>query len=314
MTTQLLEAETGASIWTAKFDRPLSELAQLQEELVTDIAGGLDTQVYNLEVERALKKPADITAWEAVARAWFAYRNYDAAARVEFIEEAKRAVAIAPDYAPAHAALAFALAGSYLISPDNPVEVRRIRAIAERALALAPDGASVLGDVGHALCYVGYPEEGVRHTGRAVRKAPGSGLLNYVHGVACVMLNRSEEALSHLKTAERLMPGSHLMWAVIAWQSGPLRELGRWVEAAAAVDESISLIPTHVFNHVAKAHISMHLGRDVEARRHIETARRLGMDLAQAERIWRRTWPNDPTLEADIAIVRALYAATETGA
>ena len=81
--TQLLEAATGEIVWTGKFDRPLAELAELQEELVTDIAGALDTQVYNLEVERALKKPADITAWEAVARAWFAYRNYDAAARVE---------------------------------------------------------------------------------------------------------------------------------------------------------------------------------------------------------------------------------------
>jgi TolB-like protein len=87
VTTQLLEAETGASIWTAKFDRPLAELAELQEELVTDIAASLDAQVYSLEMERALKKPGDITAWEAVTRAMSAYRKYDAAAVVECIAE-----------------------------------------------------------------------------------------------------------------------------------------------------------------------------------------------------------------------------------
>ena len=31
---QLVEAETGAILWTQKFDRPLSQLAELQEDLV----------------------------------------------------------------------------------------------------------------------------------------------------------------------------------------------------------------------------------------------------------------------------------------
>ncbi len=134
VTTQLLEAETGTAIWTAKFDRPLSELAELQEELVTDIAASLDTQVYALEMERALKKPGDITAWEAVARGMYALRRIDSAALTECIEEARRAVAIAPDYAPGHAILSLALANAYVFGPDDPAEVQRIRSIAERAL------------------------------------------------------------------------------------------------------------------------------------------------------------------------------------
>ena len=123
VTTQLLEAATGEIVWTAKFDRPLTELAELQEELVTEIAASLDTQVYSLEMERALRKPGDITAWEAVARAMSAYRKWDAAARVEGVEEARRAVAIAPDYAPGHAMLASALALAYFATPDDPAEV-----------------------------------------------------------------------------------------------------------------------------------------------------------------------------------------------
>ncbi len=87
--TQLLEAPTGEIVWTGKFDRPLAELAELQEELVTDIAASLDTQVYALEMDRALRKPADITAWEAVARGTSAYRKYDAAAMQRAIDEAR---------------------------------------------------------------------------------------------------------------------------------------------------------------------------------------------------------------------------------
>ncbi len=314
VTTQLLEAETGAVMWTGKFDRALSQLAELQEELVSEIAASLDTQVYSLEIERALRKPADITAWEAVQRSLSAYRKWDATARVDAIEEARRAVVIAPDYAPAHAALAHALANAYLAKPDDPAEVQSIRAIAERALALAPDDAMVLSFVGLALSYVGYPEEGERHSLRAVRKAPGSGMLHFFHGGVCLRLERPEEALSHLKTAERLGPGWHLMWVVKDWQSVACRGLERWAEANAAIDECLRLLPSYGMGHVNKAVYCTQLGQDVEAREHIETARRLDWGAVQAERISLRIRPNSPGLEADNATIRALYAATESGA
>ena len=314
VTTQLLDAETGAAVWSGKFDRPLMELAELQEELITEIAGVLETQVYSLEIERALKKPGDITAWEAIARAWSAYRKWDAAARVDYIEEARRAVAIAPDYAPGHALLANGLANDYLVSPHDPAEVQRICAIAERALVLAPDDSSVLGSVGVALSFVGFPDKGARYTVRAARKAPGSGILRWQHGIACVMVNRHEDALSHLKTAERLMPGSQLMWLVKHWQSRALAELGRWAEADATNNECVSHNPTDGLSYVFKALIAMQLGQDADARRCIRTAQRLGCDLVQAERFWHRTGLNNPTLEADIATIRALYAATESAA
>lgn len=315
ITTQLLEAETGTAMWTGKFDRPLAELSELQEELVTDIAGALDTQVYGLEMERALRKPGDITAREAVARSTSVYRKYDDAALQSGIEEARRAIAIAPDYAPGHAMLAAALANAYTAaSPDDPAEVQRIRAIAERAIALAPDDASVLSYVGYALSYVGDLEDGARHTLRAVRKAPGSGLVRLFHGVTCGMLNRPEASLSHLKVAERLMPGSHMMCGVKGWQSNASRELGRFAEAESAIDECNNLNQTDPFTIVCKALLCVRLGRDDEARRHIETARKAGWDAARAERYWRRLFPNSPRLEGDIATVRALYAATEPGA
>ena len=311
VTTQLLEAETGTAIWTAKFDRPLAELAELQEELVTDIAASLDTQVYTLEMERALRKPDDITAWEALARGMSAYRQNDPAAFQRGIEEARRAVAISPDYAPAHAMLASSLADVYIGMPDDPAEVQRIHASAERALALAPEDAFVLSHVGEAYCFSGSPEDGVLYTERAVRKAPGSGFSHLIHGIACGMLNRPGEALSHLGLAERLMPGSHLMWIVKDWQSVAYRETGRWAEADSAIDDCINLLPKSASHYLTKAVLCLKLDRSDGALGHARTARGLGWDLTQAERTWRRLAPRSPSLEADIAAMRELYAATE---
>ena len=88
-------------------------------------------------------------------------------------------------------------------------------------------------------------------------------------------LNRPEEALSHLKTAERLGPGWHLMWVEKDWQSIACRELERWAEANAALDESIRLLPSNVMGHIHKEVYCMRLVRDEEARELIGTARRL---------------------------------------
>ncbi len=311
---QLLEAETGAAIWSAKFDRPLAELAELQEELVTDIAASLDTQVYALEMERALKKPSDITAWEAVARAWSAYRRWDGAPRASGIEEAKRAVAIAPDYGQAHAMLAVALGDTYLSESDDPAAFKRIRATAERAIALAPGDIAVLSNVGLALSYIGCPEEGVRYTERAVRIAPGGGMMQLWHGVLCLKLGRLAEALSHLKTAERLCAGSHMMWVVkiyLFYVHGAMR---RWDEADAFIGERLSLLPTFGMGHVMQALCCERLEDDGNADGPMRAARRLGWQLAQAERLYRRVQPQSPFLETDIAIIGRLYAATEPGA
>jgi tetratricopeptide (TPR) repeat protein len=184
-----------------------------------------------------------MTAWEAVMRSLSAYRECDPASIQRAEEEAMRAVAIAPDYGPAHATLGFALACTYLLNSDDPAEARHIRATAERAVALAPEDAFGLGPVAVALSFVGYPELAVRHSGQAVCKAPGSGLTRFYHGVACVILHRPEEALSHLNAAARLMPGSHLMWGVKQMQSAALSMLGRFDEADDAIDESVGLIP-----------------------------------------------------------------------
>ena len=314
VTTQLMEAATGEVMWTGKFDRLLAELAELQEELVTDIAASLDSQVYIQEMERALKKPSDITAWEAVARSMAAYRDWGAGSHKLAIEEAARAVAIAPDYAPGLAAYAAALADRYLAtSGDDPAEVQRIRSLAERALALDPDNAQVLCWAGEALCFTGSPEDGERHTARAVRKAPGSGFLHLIHSVACMLLNRPEQALQHADSAERLMPGSHFMWAVKLAQARPLVVLERWVEARAAAVEALLIDPTNVEGHVLQTLCHLLLGQEADARKCIFALRGLETDLDQFEHRLRILLPFENLSEDDIVTVRTLWSQVDAG-
>ena len=309
VTTQLLEAATGEVLWAGRFDRPLTELADLQEELVLEVAARLDIQVTGLEMERALRKPGDLTAWEAVMRSLSATQHLDAPSLSRGLEDARNAVAIDPDYALAHAAAAQCSAVLYLLSSlEDPSEVRLIRRHIDRALELGPEDPLVLTYVGVALVYIGYREEAHRCLARAVARLPGNGLAHYGYGTACSFLDRTDEALGHCETSLRLMQGSPLLWSVFAMKANALIRAGRWDEAMDQLDESLALNPDGSIIRLQQAICYRHLGRHAEARRLFALARTVDWSLAQMETWFHRVMVGNPVLDEHIAHIRALWA------
>jgi TolB-like protein len=312
VTTQLLEAASGAVLWAGKFDRPLAELAELQEELVMDVASNLDVQVFSVEMRGALSKPDDITAWEAVARAQAAFQEYNAASIQRSVEWATRAATIAPDYGPAVAQLADSLASVHATGGGENLELKeRVRALAMRAIALSPDDPVVLMRAGWSLCFVGYPEEGIRYSENAVRRAPGGGFAHFYSAMSNFVLNRPDKAISHIGTAERLMPGGHLNWALKVAAAYVMMSRERWAEAEEAIEQSCTLNPSFAQVYVLKAVICLNQGRNEEAHQHILTAQKLGGELSSA--LWFDTvFAGRYHGQAQrVEQIRALWAATE---
>jgi len=312
VTTQLLEAASGAVVWAGKFDRPLAELAELQEELVMDVASNLDVQVFSVEMRGALSKPDDITAWEAVARAQAAFQEYNAASIQRSVEWATRAATIAPDYGPAVAQLADSLASVYAYGDGENIELKeRVRALAMRAIALSPDDPVVLMRAGWSLCFVGYPEEGIRYSENAVRRAPGGGFAHFYSAMSNFVLNRSDKAISHIGTAERLMPGGHLNWALKVAAAIVMMSRERWAEAEEAIEQCCTLNPSFAQGYVLKAVICLNQGRNEEAHQQILTAQKLGGELSSA--LWFDTvFAGRHHGQAQrVEQIRALWAATE---
>jgi TolB-like protein/Tfp pilus assembly protein PilF len=314
VTAQLVEAANGAILWTQKFERPLSELAALQEQLVLEVAAHLDTQVFRVEMERALKKPGDLTAWEAVMRAVAAQRALNVASMGVCVEEARKAVAIAPDYGLAHAVLAMGSALLYLaLSPDDPGEVHRIRGHVEEALLLDPNNALVLAQASLALSYLGYPQEALRHAERAVRLNPGTGLVHFSCGLACVYLNKTNDALTHFNTALRASPGSETNFFNHTEQAGAHLRAGRWPESVSALDNALALYPDFPLALLMKALVFYREGRADEARELLQHTRRV--EKAGTLAVWemniRRHLVRSPNLEELLAQLRLLWAEAE---
>jgi TolB-like protein len=205
---QLIDAETGGHLWAERFDEPLADLFDLQDEIVASLASQLGAELITNEARRAERAPnPDSMDLYFQGMAWFNKgRNPADIARARGFFD--RALALDPHKLDAVVGTACAdvqVATGYYVdakaerlvsveanlnrvlsrSPNNArahyclgrVEVQTKRgaqgiAESERALALNPNLASAHALIGLAKLFDGHPEETESHELKALRVSP----------------------------------------------------------------------------------------------------------------------------------------------
>ncbi|HEU0217254.1 MAG TPA: hypothetical protein VFQ90_11375 [Stellaceae bacterium] len=77
ITTQLIEAETGAQLWADRFDGLLDDVFELQEQVAISVAGVIEPALQAAEAERSAKRPtSDLSAYDAYLRAYAMYSAF----------------------------------------------------------------------------------------------------------------------------------------------------------------------------------------------------------------------------------------------
>ncbi len=315
VTAQLIDAADGGVLWSQKFDRPLSELAALQEDLVMEVAAHLGAQISRVEMERALKKPGDLNAWEAMLRSGAAATRglWDTA-----IAEAEKAIALAPDSAVAHATLAFALSGMVVWRPAELQWRERSHTHIARALELDASNPTVHLWVGWSYAWCNEPDEGLPYLEQAARARPTNAVARHGLGSALLMLNRNHEALIEWETAERLAPGSPNQYNLSAFMGCAYLKLGQREEALVRFDQSIRLLPTFFLAHFYRALTLEVMGQGEAAIAAMRRARAAAVDatmgfdaletvIESAVGIW---WRDHPDLPAMVAALQKVSDAT----
>ena len=110
VTTQLIDATSGGHVWAGRYDRDVSDIFAIQDEIATSVAGIIEPALADAEQQRVLRKPLDrLDAWEAYQRGLWHFYNHGAdenqAARTFF----RRAIELDPKFAPGHYGYALAL-------------------------------------------------------------------------------------------------------------------------------------------------------------------------------------------------------------
>jgi adenylate cyclase len=148
ISAQLADAVTGTQRWAERYDRQLTDVFAVQDEVARTIAALLAAHVNRAEIERTLNKPP--AAWQAYdyyLRAADVHASFFPAFRVADLYEVRRlleqSLAIDPNYARACARLSWThfsawvepLDGDYL----KPETLDRAHQLARRAFQLAPN-------------------------------------------------------------------------------------------------------------------------------------------------------------------------------
>jgi TolB-like protein/class 3 adenylate cyclase len=136
---QLIDAETDAHLWAARFDGDTSDLFALQDEITTRIAVALNLELISVEAARPSEHP-DALDYVLRARAlWLKPPTREIRAKRNMLYE--RALALDPGSIEAQSRLAASLAGRVLanMTDTREADLSRAEDLATRALAASPN-------------------------------------------------------------------------------------------------------------------------------------------------------------------------------
>jgi len=213
ITAQLNEVATGKQLWAERYDRRLSDVFAIQDEITEAVVAAIEPQVYANESFRAQRKaPESLDAWDLVMRAlshyWRVTREDNRLARPLL----ERAIAIDPNYAQALALFAVStMFGAHMGWEDAAVAVP----LAERAASGAV---------------------------RADSEDPWAHL-----ALATIHLHRGrfDNSLAEFEMALRLNPNFSL---ALGYYGLVLGGVGRWQEGSDAARRALRLSPRDPFS------------------------------------------------------------------
>ena len=207
VTVQVIETATGAHIWAEKYDRPLAEFFEVQDEVSLGVAAAVGDAVFREGYQRASQsRTENLTAWALTSRAnvKFNLNWFDELA----VENARQAVALDPDYALAHAVLGRVMAIRSLADLENHTGAEEAEAEARLAARLAPDDPRVQAYLAVSLLWTGHPVEALAIAERVPRMSPSyaEGLMYY--GDILIHNGRSQDAIPYLEKGIKLTPSA----------------------------------------------------------------------------------------------------------
>jgi len=279
ITGQLIEAETGTHLWADRYDGALEDVFELQDKITETVIGVIEPNIRSAEIERARRKPPEsLGAYDHYLRALphlASMMPEDANKAVVLFEQA---LALDPDYAVAHAYLAWCyemrVARGGFSEADLAAGMRHARAAivhgaddptalaiaalvllhlgrdypaasqaVERALEINSSCAIAYFFGSHINAFCGAVETARDYARRGLRLSPFDALAWIGHqslGLADLREKRYDEAVLHFGKASQINPRFSY---ICMEQATALALAGRLDEAKAAARRLLELEP-----------------------------------------------------------------------
>ncbi|MDK4727202.1 adenylate/guanylate cyclase domain-containing protein [Rhizobium phaseoli] len=207
---QLIDTANGDHLWAERYDRDLTDIFAIQDEITHAIVGQLKVRLLPEEKKAIANEPtANVEAYTYYLRG----RQLSHTWTKSYLQLARRmfckAVELDPDYARAYAGIADCDAAIRDWAPDD-VPLRRILEMSARALALDPDLPEAHASHGLALHQSGYDDRAAAAFERALTLDPNLFEANFHYARFFFMHGNFAESVHYFTRAAEIRPDDYV--------------------------------------------------------------------------------------------------------
>jgi TolB-like protein/class 3 adenylate cyclase/tetratricopeptide (TPR) repeat protein len=300
---QLIDTETGNHLWAERFDKSLTDLFEMQDEIVARLAGSLNAELIAAEALRAEQVPnPDSMDLYFQGMAW-----YNKGWTPDNVTQARsffdRALTVDPDNVEAlvGSATADALEGASPFVADPTVAFAAAEAKLTKALSSVPDHAR-----GHM--YLGFIDILTKRAARGIAECEHALALDRnlasahsIIGYGKIYIGRAEETEAHIVEALRLSPRDTRAYLWMTNAGNAKNQLGSYEQAVAWFRQAIDANRNHPLTHFYLAAALAQIGRLDEARSAVKAGLALNPTYAISRaRAARSAMSDDPTFLAQL--------------
>jgi adenylate cyclase len=270
VTAQLIDALNDNHLLSRKYDRKLTDLFALEDDLTLQIAGALDAQLSGTMWSRiAARGTRNLEAWENAIKGGQAFTRFDSANMAEAQKLFQRAVELDPNYTWASTLLAYTYFNQAFLgsAKDRRAALARAREINDKNLRHDPQLApayhlrsrlEMLWDLPEFD-----PDAALADARKGVELGPNDDDQHYSLGYTLFSLGHFEEAAAEFATCMRLNPHPPI-WEP-GWHATALSATGQHREAIAEVEATIAAHPNNPLGPLFRGAVEAWAGRYAEA-------------------------------------------------
>jgi TolB-like protein/class 3 adenylate cyclase len=297
---QLIDVETGNHLWAERFDKPITDLFDMQDEIVSSLANALNAQLIEAEARRA-ERSLHPDAMDLVFQGSSCWNK---GMTTEHMAQAKgffgRALTRDPGNMEALVGIAAVdlTSAALFVVNDRDARIGAAEATLIKALSMSPQHARAHMLLGAVQVFTKRVAQGIRECERALALDRNLADAHAIIGWAKVLIGQGAEAEAHIQDAFRLSPRdtSAFRWMQFAGFTKLL--LGADAEAVAWLRRSLEVNRNYPLAHFHLAAALALLGSLEEAR---DAARAgLALDPTFTIRRMRGRLSDDPTFRAGV--------------
>jgi adenylate cyclase len=285
VTAQLIDGKSGGHVWAERYDRELSDIFAVQDEVTGAIVKALSVKLTAAERRRAARRGSDsMEAYDLFLRGREQIWSHTETANIAGKAHLERALALDPHFAAAHAMFGFARIIDHVNEWGPEPESALTDAFAHSERATELDDHEALGHfvLALALMWDRRLDEAEARIQRALALEPSFMHSHAALGSILMYAGEAERALDSFETAMRLDP--HYPDMILHLLGQCHYAIGNYQAAKEALEERIRRSPkTDASRMLAAAACGM-LGEADAAKRHWRALFRANPDYALAQR------------------------------